>query len=108
MQLKTKGTFNTLKCFKFRGTLTSVFGVFGLWREVMKRESERRESDQLVAALPTGAYTRSDRNSHGQAPKFRGENCSHVSDCTGLNAPLKFRRVSIPEFKEVVAAAVRY
>lgn len=74
----------------------------------MKRESEHRESDQLAVIVRTGAYIRLDRNSHGQAPKFGGDNCNNSSNYIWLNAPLKCRRVSVTEFKEVVAAAVRY
>jgi len=73
----------------------------------MKRQSEHRESDQLAVIVHRGAYIRLDRNSHGQALKFSGDDCSHTSNYIWLNAPLRFRKVSVPEFKAVVAAAVR-
>lgn len=48
MLLKARGAFSTLKCFTFRGTLTSIFGVFVLWRKLMKRENTRSQTSWVL------------------------------------------------------------
>lgn len=106
MLLRARGTFSTLKRFTFRGTLTSVFAVFVLWRKLMKRVNT--EPDQLAVVVHMDAYIRLHRNSDGQAPKFGGDNCNNASNCIWLNAPLRCRTVFVIKFKEVVSAAVRY